>query len=117
MKTASSIQREDYHCHFTHLRKIADERAATIRANKSLHENASFAIGNEASKVLTFRCDMSSIWVNEMSETLRERALLDQFLHRLTLYHLNSEIIDKFFQPYISFSTSILHWGGCQYTS
>ena len=51
MKTASSIQREDYHCHFTHLRKIADERAATIRANKSMHENASFAIGNEASQV------------------------------------------------------------------
>ncbi|KAL5272379.1 hypothetical protein ACHWQZ_G000546 [Mnemiopsis leidyi] len=52
MKTASSIQREDYHCHFTHLRKIADERAATIRANKSMHENASFAIGNEASQEL-----------------------------------------------------------------
>ena len=48
MKTANSIQREDYHCHFTHLRKMADERAATIRANKSLHENASFAIGNES---------------------------------------------------------------------
>ena len=32
---------------------MADERAATIRANKSLHENASFAIGNdsEVSKV------------------------------------------------------------------
>ncbi|XP_063691751.1 uncharacterized protein LOC134824031 [Bolinopsis microptera] len=87
MRTANSIQREDYHCHFTHLRKMADERAATIRANKSLHENASFAIGNdsEVSKDLHMQSlTLSSYQPKKLLPCERARGFESQWNHLKT---------------------------------
>lgn len=47
MRTANSIQREDYNSQLSNLSEIADERKAIILANKSLNENASFNVGQE----------------------------------------------------------------------
>jgi len=87
LKTASSIQREDYHCHFTHLKKMADERAATIRANKTLHENASFDIGNEGgvSKDLHMRSlTLSSYQPKKLPTRERARGFESQWNHLKT---------------------------------
>ena len=47
MRTANSIQREDYNSQFHSLSNTDGERSATILANKSLNENASFNVGQE----------------------------------------------------------------------
>jgi len=49
MPTQSSIQQQDY-THYTNLQALATERVLTLKANKSLHENVSFAVAPDTSR-------------------------------------------------------------------